>query len=415
MIERALGVMASVALGACGARTALQEAGGEGDGGQGGAPFTSASSSTSSSASSTAASTGGASSSSTASSGGSRPDCQGDEDCQDDVACTIDVCERGACLHAPDHAACDDGVLCTMDSCLPSSGCQNVFSNAPCEDGLGCTIDTCDTARDACVHDSCDSLCDDGDFCNGVERCDTTFGCTAGAPACQLDLGCDVSNCSAPSEQCVHVLPPGCTAPDLHLVVTDSSGALHDVAPYASQDTLIAATTGDIHLDIAILDGRWFTIGGGVVELVPFTNQQLRFVASVSFGANSLAGGPDGWLYAADTSIYRIEPDNGVVQVVGSLPPGHVSSGDIAFLDNRMFVSTDSDCGGALVEFDLDTQQATVLGGDGLGCVYGLASWGSVLVIVNCDGKVGTFDPLTGEARVFTTTQVFAYGADLLP
>jgi hypothetical protein len=55
------------------------------------------------------------------------------------------------------------------------------------------------------------------------------------------------------------------------------------------------------------------------------------------------------------------------------------------------------------------------LGGDGLGCVYGLASVGDTLFMINCDGKVGIFDPDTGEASIFSTTTVQAYGADALP
>jgi len=78
-------------------------------------------------------------------------------------------------------------------------------------------------------------------------------------------------------------------------------------------------------------------------------------------------------------------------------------------------VSTDSPCGGALVEFDVDLGSGTVLGGDGLGCVYGLAAVDGELYIVNCDGTIGTFDPNVGEVNIFATTSVQAYGADALP
>ncbi len=75
----------------------------------------------------------------------------------------------------------------------------------------------------------------------------------------------------------------------------------------------------------------------------------------------------------------------------------------MAFLNGQMFISTDGPCGGALVQFDPATAASTVLGGDGLGCVYGLAVSQGTMFIVNCDGTVGTFDPDTGVVRLLTT------------
>ena len=64
---------------------------------------------------------------------------------------------------------------------------------------------------------------------------------------------------------------------------------------------------------------------------------------------------------------------------------------------------------------DLQTGTGTVLGGDGLGWVYGLAAVGSTLFLVNCDGTIGTFDPTTGVARILSSSSVSVYGADVLP
>jgi hypothetical protein len=330
------------------------------------------------------------------------------------VGCTIDGCGDFGCENVPDHAACNDGVVCTLDSCSAAFGCSNELSPLACDDGLACTNDSCDAATDTCRNEPCDSLCDDGQFCNGVERCDAAFGCTSGPPACTLGLGCEASSCAEAGDVCTHTLPPGCVPPDVHLLVTDQDGDLYDVAPYEDpSSTLIAASAGATHLDIAVLNGRWFAIDFSLVELVPGTNQVMADLGQL--GANSLAGGPDGMLYAANTWVIRVDPDTGDQQFLGALPPGHASSGDIAFLGDRMFVSTDSGCGGSLVEFDVATGTGAVLGGDGLGCVYGLAGAIDRLFLVNCDGKIGTFDPDTGQARIFSTTPVLAYGADLLP
>ncbi|HVY47672.1 MAG TPA: hypothetical protein VHB21_17405 [Minicystis sp.] len=312
-------------------------------------------------------------------------------------------------MHTPVDAACDDGVFCTRDRCDPAHGCRHPHDDTLCDDGIDCTIDTCVTATDACRHDACDNRCDDGVFCNGVERCDTAIGCVAGPPACRIP-GCGPGTCHENGQTCT--VMPSC-APGPTLVVTDSTGALVSVA-LDGQHSVIAPSHGDVHFDIAIVDGRWFAIDPtpALVELKPNTNHVKNSWPAPD--ANSLGAGPDGMLYAANSHVFRIDPDSGAFSQIASLPPGYSSSGDIAFLGSRMFVSADGPCGGALVEV-LPDGTSQVIGGDGLGCVYGLASTGSTLYVMNCDGKLGTFDPDTGEARVISTPNLSVYGADILP
>jgi hypothetical protein len=335
--------------------------------------------------------------------------------CDDASDCTDDRCDRElGCIQEPRDARCDDGLPCTTDVCTGSLGCRNDPSDALCDDGLACTIDRCDPATGLCAPEPCDGVCDDGTFCNGVERCDTTLGCTAGPPSCALGLGCETSSCDEAQQVCAHALPPGCVAPSVAMLVTDDAGRLWRVAPFESpSEQLLVAGNAQTFLDIAILDGRWFAHGFELYELEPGTVNPIRSLGPLE--GTSLADGPDGQLSAASTIVLRIDPDSGDQTVIGALPYGHASSGDIAFVGERMFVSTDSACGGSLVEFDRATGTGTVLGGDGLGCVYGLAQVGGVLYLVNCDGKVGTFDPDTGVATIVATTSVQAYGAATLP
>lgn len=385
----------------CGARSDLQ-----GETASGGAPSSTSSASTSSSAASSA-------SSAASSTGG--PPCLSDAECDDGVPCTVDTCEPTGCVHAPDDAACDDGKLCTADTCVPGVGCQHVHSDAMCDDGIGCTLDACDAASDTCQHTACDSMCEDGVFCTGVKRCDTTHGCTAGPPACQLGFPCSTNTCIEASKTCSDP-PPGSCVPTIRLLVATDDGTLLSVSPYGGAPVTVAATKGTIHFDVAVLGGRWFVIDPStqqIVELFPMTNQAKK--AFPGPDANSLGAGPDGKLYAASNIVYRIDPDTGAVTVLGSLPPGYSSSGDIAFLDGKMYISTDGPCGGALVLFDPVTASSTVLGGDGLGCVYGLAVSGGTMFILNCDGKIGTWDPATGVAHVLSTPGIKVYGADVLP
>jgi hypothetical protein len=443
-IHRASVAAAGLLAASCGARTSIDlafEGGDGGDGGAGGAgsetvvaastsgatgpgPGTS---SASVSASASAVSVGSSSSSASVSvsasavsvsvsvsaSASTGASCAGDDECDDGVDCTSDTCELGACANVPVDAACDDGKGCTRDRCSVASGCSNEPSDDLCDDGIDCTLDSCDAGLGECEHAPCDGLCQDGSFCDGVERCDNLLGCIDGPPACQTGVACAISVCDEADETCAHQFPDGCAAPDVHLVVHDDAG-IWEVAPYASpSQTLIAPSGGVTHLDIAILGDRWFAAGFAIRELAPFTNDVIR---TLEFGGhNSLGAGPDGLLYTATIDVFRVDVDTSAFELLGQLPPGHFSSGDIAFVGERMFVSTESPCGGAIVEFDVASGTSQVLGGDGLGCVWGLANVDGTLYVANCDGKIGVFDPDSGEARVVATTSVRALGADALP
>jgi hypothetical protein len=257
-------------------------------------------------------------------------------------------------------------------------------------------------------------VCDDGVFCDGVERCDTMLGCVSGPKPCELGLACSVDSCDEASQSCGHVESGGC-APSLRLLLCDNAGNLVSVSPYGGPNVTVAPSNGTVWFDVAILNGRWFvTDGNGTLdELYPSTNKVKKSFSVPP--ANSLGAGPDGFLYAASTDVYRIDPNTGASKTIGSLPSGYASSGDVAFFGGQMYVSTDGPCGGALVQVDPATGASQVIGGDGLGCVYGLAATSSTMFVVNCDGKVGTFDPGTGVVQVLSTTGVQAYGADLLP
>ena len=86
---------------------------------------------------------------------------------------------------------CDDANSCTDDACVDGA-CENTAVD--CDDGNACTTDTCDADTGECVNvDETD--CDDGEFCNGVEVCNTTTGeCDAGTDPCVEGETCDEDN-----------------------------------------------------------------------------------------------------------------------------------------------------------------------------------------------------------------------------
>lgn len=113
-------------------------------------------------------------------------------DCTDSNPCTRDSCSESdrACMHAADGALCDNGIFCDgLEACDLQAGCV-ARSPLDCEDSVPCTIDQCNEETNQCDHAPDSSVCDDGQFCNGVETCEPA-GCVAGALPCDSTGICD--------------------------------------------------------------------------------------------------------------------------------------------------------------------------------------------------------------------------------
>ncbi|MFH1110607.1 MAG: PKD domain-containing protein [Planctomycetota bacterium] len=97
------------------------------------------------------------------------------------------------------NVACDDGIVCNgVEAYDVATGICHFGTPPDCNDGVACTIDSCDEANDTCVHAPDNSLCDDGQYCNGVEVCDSLAGCQLGpAPNCDDGVACTSDQCDA--------------------------------------------------------------------------------------------------------------------------------------------------------------------------------------------------------------------------
>ncbi|MBN1772103.1 MAG: putative metal-binding motif-containing protein [Deltaproteobacteria bacterium] len=107
--------------------------------------------------------------------------CVADDDCDDCIDCTVDSCdpETGECRHAVDP-----------DYCPPPRFCEPAR--------MGCWPPYCTT----------DAECDDGDLCNGVERCDTDGLCLSGTRlVCDDGVACTVDTCDPGSGRCTSAPP----------------------------------------------------------------------------------------------------------------------------------------------------------------------------------------------------------------
>ncbi|MBZ0115810.1 MAG: putative metal-binding motif-containing protein, partial [Sandaracinaceae bacterium] len=103
-------------------------------------------------------------------------------------------------------AECNDGCYCNgVELCMEGT-C--VLGLDPCA-VPSCASATCDEGTAACAFTTDDTLCDDGDPCDGVEHCDVRTGCRNGPPPTCNDANiCTIDYCD-PAVGCVYELIDG--------------------------------------------------------------------------------------------------------------------------------------------------------------------------------------------------------------
>ena len=109
----------------------------------------------------------------------------------------------------------DAGALVLGGPCL---------ENAQCDDHLDCTFDSCNLALRRCQFVPDDMRCQNGVFCDGVERCDSQLGCRPGsAPDCNDTNTCTIDACNEATGACDHAPrdADGDGNPDGHCGSTD--------------------------------------------------------------------------------------------------------------------------------------------------------------------------------------------------
>ncbi len=146
--------------------------------------------------------------------------------CNDGVVCTVDQCVEGrGCIATPDNnrcispAFCDPVRDCTPVECVSDANCDDgdpcdgverctagrCVRGAPlaCDDGVACTRDRCVPGR-GCLNAPDDMLCNDGTYCNGVERCLPVRGCFAEmAVRCDDGDACTADACDEGRRACI--------------------------------------------------------------------------------------------------------------------------------------------------------------------------------------------------------------------
>lgn len=79
------------------------------------------------------------------------------------------------------------------------------LDDGQCDDALDCTFDACDTEIGRCRFTPDDAKCQNGVYCDGVERCDNKLGCVSGAPVgCDDKTPCTIDTCDEATQSCKH-------------------------------------------------------------------------------------------------------------------------------------------------------------------------------------------------------------------
>ncbi|MBT4165679.1 hypothetical protein HOE04_01425 [archaeon] len=118
--------------------------------------------------------------------------------CEEDCGCSGETphCSSGNCVECERPSDCDDGLYCNgVESCVDGSCVDGSVINF--DDRVGCTMDSCDEVNDVIVNVVDDGLCQNGDWCDGVESCDAVLDCQDEVdPDCSDVYSCSVDSCS---------------------------------------------------------------------------------------------------------------------------------------------------------------------------------------------------------------------------
>jgi hypothetical protein len=241
-------------------------------------------------------------------------------------------------------------------------------SDDDCNDDVSCTRDRCAGGR--CLAEPDDSRCP------AHQACTPQVGCEGHAWAFSWN---DVWDVHLPSGFATTLGTCGAGYND---VAVDGNGRLYGYGPdFSFVDSLVEITP--------VLGGEWTQ---GATYFVPQHYVGLEFSASgVLYGAATRT------VYEVDWTVHDSKPR-------ATFPDGVRASGDLAFVGTRFFATGLPEdpadrLGDRLVEFDLETGSASIIGPTGLACILGLAGLNGSLYGFTCNGDVVTLDLVTGRAK----------------
>ncbi|MBW8846277.1 MAG: PEP-CTERM sorting domain-containing protein [Burkholderiales bacterium] len=158
------------------------------------------------------------------------------------------------------------------------------------------------------------------------------------------------------------------------LWIGDIDGQLGTV-DVATGNAAVIGSMGHVMTDIAFdpLGNLWGTDGSRLYQ-INATTAASTLVGSIGPRfLNSLVFAGNGALYAAGSSLVTINTATGAGTAVG-VGNGFASSGDLAFVNGTLYLSSNAPVADTLWSLDTGTGLGTQIGAIGSGAVYGLAT-----------------------------------------
>lgn len=158
------------------------------------------------------------------------------------------------------------------------------------------------------------------------------------------------------------------------LWVGDANGKLGKV-DIASGNVSLVGDMGAVMTDIAFDPaGNLYGISFTSLYRIDTTTGAGMLVGDLNTTVNSLVFGADGTLYGANNQLYTIDPGTAGTSIIGNGATFYISSGDLAFVQGELYLTSSVPNSDTLVRLDLTTGAATAVGSLGVSSVYGLAS-----------------------------------------
>ncbi len=298
-----------------------------------------------------------------------KPDAAGDAvtadvfDAGPDVEAGPDVVDGSACESGSD---CTSRDFCTVGTCDPDAGC--VFLPRDCDDGHACTTDSCSSRTSSCLHQPDDTMCGPDQLCSARTGCGSfVYGVAADGHLYEVGI---------PGGATVDL---GATQASIEDMAIAPDGTLYGTDSYILYATDRATATT--------------TAVGSILPLHQYSG---------------LGSSPAGALEAtADVlSIFGIDPTTAAASPIATIPSSYRSAGDLTsvrlqgIVGTSWLVSLTPNGGGATDTLALQDRSGLVvaIGDTGVQCVWGLATLGTSVYGLTCQGLVVQLDVTTGQA-----------------
>lgn len=155
------------------------------------------------------------------------------------------------------------------------------------------------------------------------------------------------------------------------LWIGDSQGNLGTV-DVASGTVNVIGNMGPVMTDIAFdPSGNLYGITFGNLYSINQTTAAATLIGNLGISANSLVFDSAGTLYAANNALYSVNTSTGLASLIGNGGAAYSSSGDLAFINDKLYLSS---VGDSLVELNTSTGVGSLIGNIGYSAVYGLAT-----------------------------------------